>query len=63
MNNNTIDSFAHELAEHDVIVVAGERWRVLAVSRLLLGIVHVYTDHDVLTLPTNALVQILLKDE
>ncbi len=58
-NNTTIDSFAHELAEHDVIVVAGEHWCVLGVERIVTGLVHVYTDRDVLTLPANALVEII----
>jgi hypothetical protein len=58
-HNAVIDSFAHELAEGDVLVVQGEHWRVLGVARLTPGLVHVYTDRDTLTLPANVLVEII----
>jgi hypothetical protein len=57
---STIDSFASELARGDMLVLNSELWQVLEVGRTQRGVVHVYTDHDVLTLPTNALVEIAI---
>lgn len=59
--SSTVDSFAYELEPGDVVNINSESWRVLAVDTTTQpGLVYVSTDHDTLTLPNTALVEIVV---